>query len=125
MSAPLLPTPEQFRSDFLRQLIFPAVEAKRAAILLLGRDSDEFVTATYAEPGEATASEFPIDDTITEKALKAGMPVVHNDGNSVICAPLIADDAACRASAGATASRRCRLRRRWRRAPSRQRRPIR
>ncbi len=82
---PLFPNTDPLRARFLELISQSFPDAKRAAVLLAGRSSDdEFVSASYLP------SKFAVSRMVTHLALGEGLPVLSNDGDSVLCAPLIA-----------------------------------
>lgn len=68
------------------ELIFRLMPVEGVAILLAEGDGDGLLSATYRRIGSPSDEPFPIDDAITEKALRDGGPVY---GDKVICFPLV------------------------------------
>ena len=68
------------------ELIFHLMPVEGVAILLADRDGDGLLSAAYRRIGSPGDEPFPIDDAITEKALRDGGPVY---GDKVICFPLV------------------------------------
>jgi len=68
------------------ELIFRLMPVEGVAILLAEGDGDGLLSAAYRRIGSPSDEPFPIDDAITEKALRDGGPVY---GDKVICFPLV------------------------------------
>jgi len=70
--------------------IFKTIPAKRAAVLLKAKDGDEFISGTYRQTAAVEGRAFTIDRAIPHTVLRDGLPILSNDNDSIICAPLIA-----------------------------------
>src|SRR5205809_4654510 len=68
------------------ELIFRLMPVEGVAILLADHDGDGLLSAAYRRIGSVGDEPFPIDDAVTEKALRDGGPVY---GDKVICFPLV------------------------------------
>ncbi len=90
----------------LLELLFEVIPAERAAILLVGHRSDDFVSGTYREREAESTQSFRVSRTITHQVLREGTAVLSNDVmadgavnpaeslvaahiHSVLCVPLI------------------------------------
>ena len=67
------------------ELIFRVMPVEGVAILLAGREGDGILSTAYRRLGSQSDEPFPIDDTVTEKALREAGPVY---GDKVVCFPL-------------------------------------
>ena len=81
------PNTDQIQENIL-QHVFHVIPAKRAAILLAGRDSSEFVSGTYRVPSRASGTPFKISRLIAQKVLKGGLPSSTSGQESILCMPL-------------------------------------
>src|SRR5262249_17861277 len=71
------------RETQLDLLLVAMPRARRAAILLTGGDGDELTIGTFRR------SAFEVSDMVTHRALREGLPILSNEGDSILCAPLV------------------------------------
>ena len=73
------------------ELIFEIIPAERVAILLTGHDQNRFVSAAYRRIGSEDGDPFQLDESIAERVLHEGEPVLDQD-SGVTCWPITAFD---------------------------------
>jgi transcriptional regulator with GAF, ATPase, and Fis domain len=61
------------------EMMFEVMPIERGAILLLGHNPDEFISATYRERGSAIIESFQISRTVVRQVLRDGVAVMGND----------------------------------------------
>jgi transcriptional regulator with GAF, ATPase, and Fis domain len=63
----------------LLEMIFEVMPVERAAILLVGQNSDEFISTAHRERGSDAPHPFRISRTIVRQVLREGVAVMGND----------------------------------------------
>jgi Nif-specific regulatory protein len=70
--------PEELQARVV-EMIFEVMPVERSAVLLLGNNSQDFISGTYRERGSAVNQPFRISRTIARQVLRDGVAVLAND----------------------------------------------